>query len=123
VDFDPVKLETVFNNLLSNAIKFTPSGGRVTCSLRTAAEPADRVMLTVEDTGPGIPAQEQERVFERFYQGSNSVLGGTGIGLAFVREMVRVHGGQVELESTPGAGSRFIVSLPVYQTEVQDTGI
>jgi len=114
-DFDPVKLETVVNNLLSNAVKFTPENGRVKCTVRMAEGKTDQVQILVEDTGPGIPAEEQGLVFDRFYQGANSVSGGTGIGLSFVREMVRVHGGQVGLVSTPGEGTRFTVTLPMFQ--------
>ena len=119
-DFDPVKLETVVNNLLSNAVKFTPENGRVKCTVRMASGRSDQVQILVADSGPGIPLEEQGLVFDRFYQGANSVTGGTGIGLSFVREMVRVHGGQVGLESTPGAGTRFTVTLPMFQAGSTD---
>jgi len=112
-DFDPVKLETVINNLLSNAIKFTPEKGKVRCIIKSI-EPAS-LQIIVEDNGPGIPNEEQDLIFDRFYQGKNSILGGTGIGLAFVRETVRVHGGNVIVQSSPGLGATFIVTLPLYQ--------
>lgn len=113
VDFDPVKLETVINNLLSNAVKFTQEKGNVKCAVLHGDR--ENVLIRVEDNGPGIPLEEQNHIFDRFYQGKNSVLGGTGIGLAFVREMVRIHGGTATLYSVPGAGATFTVSIPFSQ--------
>ncbi|MBC8155248.1 MAG: response regulator [Bacteroidetes bacterium] len=125
--FDRDKLEKVVTNLLANAFKFTPTGGQV--SLRIDhPEPgtSDAMQLTVADTGIGIPADQQRRIFERFYQWSadarstDAVGGktdrtyeGTGIGLALVNELVRVLGGSITLSSTEGEGTTFSVTLPL----------
>jgi two-component system, NarL family, sensor histidine kinase BarA len=110
---DPGKVRQILTNLLSNAIKFTPEGGRVT--LRTAAE-GDFAVFTVEDTGVGIPPEEQEQVFEKFRQAGRSTLTreheGTGLGLSIVRELCGLLGGDVNLRSELGRGSIFTVRLP-----------
>ncbi len=110
---DVVKLQQVLSNLLSNAIKFTPEGGRVT--LRVEAE-AGQVVLTVQDTGVGIAPEEQEQVFEKFRQAGSNLMtrthGGTGLGLSIVRELTRLLGGGVSLQSELGRGSTFTVRLP-----------
>jgi signal transduction histidine kinase len=105
--------EKVVLNLLSNAFKFTLAG-EIAVSLRLAANARD-VELVVRDTGVGIPAHELPRLFERFHriegqQGRTQE--GTGIGLALVQELVRLHGGEVRAESTPGGGTTFIVTIP-----------
>jgi signal transduction histidine kinase/ligand-binding sensor domain-containing protein/DNA-binding response OmpR family regulator len=108
---DPAHLEKILANLLSNALKFTPRGGTVAVRL-DADETVARI--AVLDTGPGIPAAELPRVFDRFYRGEDSsrqAQPGTGIGLALVRELVQLHGGTVEVESEPGVGSCFTVVL------------
>lgn len=109
VQGDAVRLRQVVSNLLSNALKFTPSGGRVRVSVADRDEAA---VLEVHDTGPGILLDEIDRVFDRFYRGRTVRVGGSGIGLAVVRDLVRAHGGEVRVESEPGQGSRFIVILP-----------
>jgi signal transduction histidine kinase len=114
---DPVKLQQILSNLLSNAIKFTPEGGRV--QLRADAE-AGCVVLTVADTGVGIAAEEQEQIFEKFRQAGNPMTrehGGTGLGLSIVRELSRLLGGGVSLQSELGRGSTFTVRLPVQLSE------
>jgi signal transduction histidine kinase/DNA-binding response OmpR family regulator/ligand-binding sensor domain-containing protein len=109
---DREALEHVVGNLLSNAIKFTPEGGTITVSV--AAE-ADAVALTVADTGPGIPAAEREAIFDRFAQaGAMSDSGmraeeGAGIGLAFVQDLVDLHGGTISVQSEEGDGATFTV--------------
>ncbi len=114
-EVDPSRLRQVVYNLLSNAIKFTPANGKVMVSL--AAE--DNVLaLAVADTGPGIPAEDQERIFAAFEQLQPGAAEGTGLGLALTRRLVEAHGGQIELVSTPGVGSRFGVRLPL-RREVQ----
>ena len=109
--FDPEKVEIIASNLVSNALKFTPAGGRVV--VRAAAADDGWVAFEVEDTGPGIPDGETERIFHRFHQveGTSS---GTGLGLALSRELARLHGGDVLLQSEPGRGSRFRVELPCH---------
>ncbi|WLI91369.1 PAS domain-containing protein [Massilia sp. R2A-15] len=104
--------ETVVSNLLSNAYKFTPSG-EIAVELEAAA---GMLRLTVRDTGVGIAHDELERVFERFYRGGSSAgrkhVEGSGIGLALVRELVRLSGGGIDVASVPGRGSAFTVTLP-----------
>ena len=114
---DPEKVETMVLNLLSNAFKFTPKGGTITLDVETinAANPANyAVQIRVSDTGVGISADDQHRIFERFYQTAESRKRemGSGIGLALTLEYVKMHGGEINLESEPGKGSVFTVSLP-----------
>jgi signal transduction histidine kinase len=101
------------SNLLDNAVKYSPE--RTTVTLSTALE-ADAVRLTVEDRGYGIPPEDVERVWEKFYRvardGRVKEEESTGLGLSFVREVVEQHGGAVELESEVGRGSRFSFTLP-----------
>ena len=103
--------EKIVLNLLSNAFKFTFEG-----EVKLTLEPVDgHVELTVRDTGVGIPEQERERIFERFHRIENTrarTYEGTGIGLALVQELIRLHGGSVTVESTPGRGSTFVVTIP-----------
>ncbi len=109
---DRARLRQVLTNLLDNAIKCTPDGGEVRLDAREAN---GRVLLTVSDTGIGIPRSEQERIFERFYRvdkARSRSLGGTGLGLAIAREAVEAHGGTITVESEPGRGSTFTVDLP-----------
>jgi len=109
---DPDKLEKVFLNLFFNALKFTPAGGRV--EARASVED-DRVVLTVSDTGVGIPDEKLPFVFDRFWQGDTSAqrkYQGAGIGLAIVKELVEAHGGSVQVQSRRGAGTSMIVRLP-----------
>lgn len=108
---DPYRLRQVVTNLLSNAMKFTPSGGQVTLTVHAAASEA---VLEVTDTGPGVPEEEQQLVWERFYRGtSGRTTAGSGIGLAVVKELTAAHGGSVDLVSAPGGGARFVVRLPL----------
>jgi signal transduction histidine kinase len=106
---DPARIRQVLTNLVSNAAKFTPRGGRVSVTLQ---EHDGKVELAVADTGVGIPADEQPRVFDRFFRGAETRAGGSGIGLAVAAELVAAHGGEITLRSTPGHGSRFVVCLP-----------
>jgi two-component system, NarL family, sensor histidine kinase BarA len=117
---DQGKLQQILGNLLSNAIKFTPDGGRIRVAAHCLAP--DRIELTVEDTGIGIPLEEQERVFEKFRQGKSPVANrdplarefeGSGLGLSIVRELSKLLGGDVKLVSEFGRGSIFTVTLPV----------
>jgi two-component system phosphate regulon sensor histidine kinase PhoR len=109
---DPGALEQVLVNLLDNALKYTPAGGRVAVRI---ADDGDRVRLSVEDTGIGIPEADRARIFERFYRvdkARSRALGGTGLGLAIVKHLVQAMGGEVSVESVPGSGSVFHVRLP-----------
>ncbi len=108
------RLAQVIQNLLDNALKYTPAGGVVRVALTDAQ---GRVTLSVADSGPGIPAEDLGRIFERFYQvdrarGRSAELRGVGLGLAIVKEIVARHGGVVRAESVVGIGTRFIVELP-----------
>jgi two-component system phosphate regulon sensor histidine kinase PhoR len=105
------RLTQVAANLVGNAIKFTPEGGRVSVEIRQNGE---HVELSVEDTGIGIPADQVDRVFDRFARADavRDKTTGTGLGLTIVREIVTSHGGEVGLDSTLGKGSRFWVRLP-----------
>lgn len=109
---DAHRLETVFGNLLSNAIRFTPPGGEVTLA---ATVEGGEVAVEVRDQGPGVEAGAQERIFERFYQTPGGIRrgGGMGVGLALVRELVALHGGEVALVSEVGEGAVFRVRLPL----------
>ena len=103
-----------------NAIKYTPENGTVQVTL-TASE--QRVAVSVRDTGIGIAPEDQAHVFEKFYRASNDkvqAVAGTGLGLAIAREVARLHGGDIHLQSEPGQGSTFTVELPVSNTEAAE---
>ncbi len=102
-------LQRVLQNLLHNAIKFTPEGGVITIGSR---ESEDEVVISVRDTGPGIPAEHLDRIFERFYKTDSSrSSGGSGLGLAIAKHIVEGHGGRIWAESEPGQGAAFYFSL------------
>jgi PAS domain S-box-containing protein len=107
---DSTKLTWALSNLIANALRYTPRGGRV----RLEGTPEDAaVLVSVSDTGPGIPPDQRERIFERFVQGGDGGdAGAAGLGLAIVRDIVQAHGGRIHLESEVGKGSRFILELP-----------
>ena len=113
VDGMPVLLREMLKNLIDNAIKYTPSGGHVTVfSAYDAARP--RVaLLGVQDDGVGIPAEDRERVFERFYRVLGSGVEGSGLGLPIVREIADLHAATIRLEAGPdGVGTRFLIEFP-----------
>lgn len=105
---DAASLLQLFANLLHNAVEHTPEGGRVALAAEADAE---GVRVRVRDTGPGVPPEEFERVFEPFHRAEGGG-GGTGLGLALAREIARAHGGEVTLEPAPGGGASFTVRLP-----------
>lgn len=109
VDVDPVRLRQVVANLLSNALKFTPDAGRITVETGRSNGWA---IVRVSDTGPGIPPDELPRIFDRFFRGRGARASGSGIGLTVVSELVRAHGGEVDVSSEPGRGASFTVRLP-----------
>ena len=110
VDGDRPRLEQVAANLIDNAVKFTPAGGRVDVQVVPAGGVA---RLEVRDTGPGIPAQELPRIWDRLFRGDGSrTERGLGLGLSLVRAIVEAHGGTVTADSEPGRGSRFTASFP-----------
>ena len=108
---DAALVERALANLIDNALRITPSGGRV--EVRVVPD-GDRVRLEVSDTGPGVAPEDQPRVFERFYQAARhrDLRGSAGLGLAIVRRVAELHGGQAGLRSHPGAGSTFFIELP-----------
>lgn len=114
VPADERRLTQVLDNLVSNAVKFTGEGGRVTVSVDRDGE---GVLLTVADTGVGIPRDEQDRVFSRFFRASTATrnaIPGSGLGLAISRALVEQHGGTIALRSREGEGTRVTVSLPAH---------
>jgi signal transduction histidine kinase len=100
LDVDPRRVRQVVANLVSNALRHTPAGGLVTVAVQPGA---DAVELTVSDTGSGMDAESVDRAFDRFWRSGDAA--GAGLGLGIVRDLVRAHGGEVSLESTPGAGT------------------
>ncbi|MBQ9210521.1 MAG: HAMP domain-containing protein [Clostridia bacterium] len=109
---DRSKLNQVLYNLIDNAMKYTQDGGEIHVSLQAEE---DQMVWRVKDNGVGIPAEDQEHIFDRFYRvdkARSRETGGTGLGLSIVRQLVGMHGGQITVESQPGQGSCFIVRLP-----------
>jgi signal transduction histidine kinase len=102
----------VIFNLLSNAVKFTPEGGNIVVG---SSQVDGEVQVSVRDTGPGIAAEDRERIFEEFQQTPVGVQQreGTGLGLALSKRLVELHGGRIWVESEPGEGSRFVFTLPL----------
>ncbi|MDI6773496.1 MAG: ATP-binding protein [bacterium] len=112
VSVDRERMMQVVHNLLDNAIRHTPAGGAVIVGLEAGER---EVRFWVADTGPGIPPEEGDRIFDRFYRldaSRSRASGGSGLGLAIVKSLVEAHGGRVWVESRPGEGSRFTVALP-----------
>ena len=117
---DRGRLAQVLDNLVSNALKFTPEGGRV--EVRTSTTD-DHVYLEVEDSGIGIPAAEQPRLFDRFFRAvsaTEQAIPGTGLGLAIVKAIVEAHAGRIEVVSAPGKGTTFVVKLPLREARSAD---
>lgn len=117
---DPDRLTQVFTNLMDNGLAHSPRGGRL--QVRLSAPDAGTVAIAFEDSGPGIPPEEVERIFERFYQVEKSRAQaeegrGVGIGLAIAKELVEAHRGEIEVSSDVGRGSVFVVRLPVRPRE------
>jgi signal transduction histidine kinase len=107
---DPRSLDELASNLIDNAVRYTPAGGTVAVEVDAGEAGA---ALSVRDTGPGIPAEDLERIFEPFYRGqAQKSIPGTGLGLPIVKRIAERHGGRVEVETAPGRGSLFRVLLP-----------
>jgi signal transduction histidine kinase len=109
---DPRRLTQVLVNLISNAIKFTDTGS---IGVRVQADDG-QFNIAVSDTGPGIAPEDRQKIFEEFHQVDNSATrkkGGTGLGLSISRQLVDLHGGRIDLDSTVGVGSTFSVIIPV----------
>jgi signal transduction histidine kinase len=110
---DPQRLAQVLGNLIENAVRYTPAGGRVTLAA-SAADP-QAVVFSVADTGPGIAPEEQAQIFNRFYRTDRArarETGGSGLGLAIVQRLVEAQGGSIGLQSRPGHGAVFAITLP-----------
>ena len=122
---DPEMMEQVFTNILSNAFKFTPEGGTVQVRLRSQP-PRESVVVEVQDSGGGIPAEQIPRVFDRFYQASETASvdqAGTGLGLALAKELVELQHGHIEARSVPGLGTTLTVSLKTGHEHLSDAEI
>lgn len=118
--FDPVQLQKVIFNLLSNAFKYTPDKGSIAVEVRKVGSQA---VVSVSDTGVGISEKDISKVFERFYQTDSATSGfrlGTGIGLALAKGIVDMHHGKIDVKSTVGAGTKFILSLPLGNRHFSD---
>lgn len=116
VELDESRITQVITNLVNNALKFTEAGGTITVSVGASAEKQDVMEVSVTDTGRGIPGAQIDRIFDRLYQvksGDATTEQGVGLGLFICRELVRLHGGDIRVESTVGKGSTFTFELPV----------
>lgn len=112
---DAERLLQALGNLLGNALKFTPAGGRV--GLHGESD-GRTVVLSVTDTGPGVPAEDVPFIFDRYWHARRSAKArGTGLGLAIAKGLVSAHGGHIWVESVPGGGSRFSIALPILETD------
>ncbi|WP_432409237.1 ATP-binding protein [Wukongibacter sp. M2B1] len=115
---DPDKIERIILNLLSNAVKFTPKNGKIFVNI---GEENDRVLISVRDTGIGIPKEKQNSIFDRFVQVDKSIIRkneGSGIGLSLVKSLIEMHGGNISLTSKEGEGSEFTIELPINVLDV-----
>jgi signal transduction histidine kinase len=112
-------MRQAFGNLLDNALKYTPEGGGVTITTRCEA---DRAVVSFRDTGIGIPAEEQSRIWDRLYRGDKSrSQRGLGLGLSVVKAVVEAHGGSATVTSTVGQGAEFTITLPAAKTQDSPT--
>jgi len=117
---DKARLNQVLDNIIGNAMKFSPDGGIITVAM---AETDHEVKIIISDEGIGVPKEQQERIFERFYQVDGSVrrrFGGTGVGLAIVKRIIDAHHGRIWVESEPGKGSAFHIVLPRESTPPEE---
>ena len=111
LDADGERVLQVLANLIANAVKFTPDGGRIELSGRRVG---DAIELAVSDTGPGIPAEDVDHIFDRYWHARRSArTTGSGLGLAIAKGLVEAHGGRIDVETTVGRGSRFVFTIPV----------
>ncbi|PWW31049.1 PAS/PAC sensor signal transduction histidine kinase [Cytobacillus oceanisediminis] len=120
VEIDEDKLTQVLDNIISNALKYSPEGGKVTFNIE---EKDEFIIVSVSDQGVGIPKENIDKIFERFYRVDKArtrKLGGTGLGLAIAKEMVEAHGGEIWATSTEGKGTTISFSLPYVRTEEDD---
>ncbi len=123
IELDADKVRMVLENLIDNAVKYTPEGGKVTIKISderiNSAESA--VLVSVNDSGIGIPAGEADKVFEKFFRASNAIKkepDGSGLGLFIARDIIEKHNGSIWFETHPGAGTTFSLTLPLHQKKV-----
>ncbi len=112
IEVDPGRITQVLTNILDNALRHTPEGGRI---VLTARQVQDQIEISVQDSGPGITAEDVNRIFDRFYRTDPARQredGGSGLGLAIARSIVQAHGGQIKAESEAGNGLKLIITLP-----------
>jgi two-component system sensor histidine kinase VicK len=114
---DEVQLQRAVKNIVHNAVKYSPAGSKIEISATTNG---DEAVIAVRDHGPGIPRDDLERIFERFFQVDRSRRSGTGLGLAIVRHIVLAHGGRVWVESDEGHGATFYISLVLAEPVLQN---
>ncbi len=113
INADPKRLDQILFNLLNNGLKFTPQGGTIKISIKTLN---NTVLICIDDTGPGISKEDQDRIFDKFYTSSkNKALIGVGLGLFICRELVKMHGGKIWVEDSNLGGSRFCFTMPIYK--------
>ncbi|HYZ83381.1 MAG TPA: ATP-binding protein, partial [Bryobacteraceae bacterium] len=118
LEADRVQMERLLSNLISNSVKYTPAGGRVHVEVSGVE---NQVQLVVEDTGRGIPKDHLAHIFDRFYRVPNSgPEKGLGLGLSFVAWIVKAHGGKIHVDSEPGNGTRFVITLPIGEAAVRE---
>jgi len=124
VCIDEQRIAQVLTNLLSNALKFTPAGGKVMVQVSQDRQQPGRVLVAVSDTGRGIEPEQIDHIFSRLFQvrrDDTAIEGGLGLGLYISREVVRLHGGEIWVESTPGEGSTFVFTIPTYNARDTST--
>lgn len=118
--YDQEKIEHIIYNLLSNAFKFTPKEGHVILTM-ASVKSGSKIKISVKDSGPGIPKEELNTIFELFYQGSsNQKSEGTGIGLALTKELIDLHKGKIEVESSAQSGTTFTITFPIHEEAYTD---
>lgn len=122
VDIDPDRIVQVLDNVMNNAIKYSPEGGTITC---TMAIEGSQVIITIKDEGIGIPAEDLDHIFDRFYRvdrARSRAMGGTGLGLAISREVIEQHDGEIWAESIERDGTTFYIALPYIPYEEEEWG-
>ncbi len=117
VQADGKRVEQILSNLIDNAAKFAPPAGVIEVSL---SQKDGAVQVAIADAGPGVPSQERELIFDKFYNAADKALAGVGLGLFICRELVRLHGGHIWVEDRPGGGSRFCFTLPLASEDLND---
>jgi two-component system sensor histidine kinase BaeS len=113
IEVDPQRMRQVFTNIVDNALRYTPAGGRI---LLSARQDGARIEFRVQDSGPGVPAKELPRIFERFHRVQSArsrTEGGSGLGLAIARSIVERHHGSISAESSPGRGLAILLQIPI----------